>query len=93
MPDDRKYLSIYSYIYRFAAVVTRRQPVAPNGCPMETEPPCTLSFSMGTDPTARVRVRGEAQSRRPSPPLLMVFLPPLHLYYYLLLLLPLYLYS
>lgn len=40
-----------SFLSRCATVVTRRQPVAPNGCPMESEPPHRLNFSMGGVPT------------------------------------------
>ena len=29
----------------------KRPPVAPKGCPIDTEPPQLLSFSMGTVPT------------------------------------------
>ena len=34
-----------------AAVVTSLAPVAPKGCPMEREPPCLLTISMGIAPT------------------------------------------
>mmetsp|Transcript_11168 Transcript_11168/g.29073 ORF Transcript_11168/g.29073 Transcript_11168/m.29073 type:complete len:206 (+) Transcript_11168:290-907(+) len=40
-----------SRMRRLAAVVTRRAPVAPNGWPSESEPPCTLNLSIGTAPT------------------------------------------
>jgi hypothetical protein len=38
-----------------AMVVTMRAPVAPNGWPMATEPPCTLSLAGSTSPTALSR--------------------------------------
>ena len=39
-----------SLISRLAAVVTRRTPVAPNGWPIDREPPQVLSFSSGKTP-------------------------------------------
>lgn len=38
---------------RFAAVVSSRQPVAPNGCPIDSEPPQRLNFSSGGAPTCK----------------------------------------
>ncbi|SHX02555.1 Uncharacterised protein [Mycobacteroides abscessus subsp. abscessus] len=32
-----------------------RAPVAPNGCPIDTEPPCTLTLSISGVPTASER--------------------------------------
>lgn len=34
-----------------AAAMTNRQPVAPNGCPRDSDPPQLLNFSRGGDPT------------------------------------------
>ena len=38
--------------HRLAAVVAILQPVAPKGCPSESEPPSVLKRSSGIDPTA-----------------------------------------
>lgn len=45
-----------SFFSRCATVVTRRQPVAPNGCPMDSEPPHMLNLSMGGEPTWNMSV-------------------------------------
>ena len=39
-----------SLMSRFAAVVTNLTPVAPNGCPIDSEPPHELNFSSGGAP-------------------------------------------
>mmetsp|Transcript_4236 Transcript_4236/g.17185 ORF Transcript_4236/g.17185 Transcript_4236/m.17185 type:complete len:218 (+) Transcript_4236:353-1006(+) len=44
-----------SRLRRFAAVVTRRAPVAPKGCPSESEPPCVLTLEMSMTPTLASR--------------------------------------
>lgn len=46
-----------------AAVVTNRTPVAPNGWPIDNEPPQVLNFSIGGTPTwhnIRLNVRVQA---------------------------------
>ena len=47
-----------------AMVVTMRAPVAPNGWPSAIEPPCTLSLSGSTSPTAVVAPEPLARERR-----------------------------
>ena len=42
-----------SLMSRLAAVVTRRHPVAPNGWPIESEPPQRLNLSSGISPSYR----------------------------------------
>lgn len=45
-----------SFCSRCATVVTSLQPVAPNGCPRDREPPHRLNFSMGGVPTCAQKV-------------------------------------
>ena len=47
-----------SLISLLAAVVTRRQPVAPKGWPIEREPPQRLNLSRGISPSWKVGGRG-----------------------------------
>src|SRR6185436_7769238 len=51
----------------FTSVMRMRPPVAPNGCPIEIEPPMTLSFSRSTSPTGFVNPARSAQARDSSP--------------------------
>mmetsp|Transcript_15382 Transcript_15382/g.49398 ORF Transcript_15382/g.49398 Transcript_15382/m.49398 type:complete len:217 (-) Transcript_15382:728-1378(-) len=51
-----------SFTRRLAAVVTRRAPVAPKGCPMEREPPFVLSLVMSTEPTLSTPGRFSAKN-------------------------------